>query len=234
MKDGASGRGVNATMDAIIFLGPSMPQGRRPSLTGLCYRPPIRRGDLKPIIKEAAGCIIGIVDGVFDQFLAISPREIMDCLQAGCTVYGSSSMGALRAVELSSSGMRGVGRIFEMYQRGEVTSDDEVAIIFDPESNHQLTESLVNIRCSVREAVEAGLLKHIQGEAIVRASIELPYWLRSYPKIIKRVEELLGGVDLRATLNILQKVNQKERDALALLDMIAARLADRGRAGYRG
>lgn len=181
-------------------------------------------------MEKAPGCIIGIVDGAFDQVLAITPREILACINAGCVVFGSSSMGALRAVELSSFGMRGVGRIFEMYQSGEVSSDDEVAIIFNPETGRPFTEPLVNVRCAVGEAVVEGVLKVDQAEAIVRATVDLPYWLRSYPLIIERAGELLGCTDLRPALNMLQQKNQKGKDALALIDAIVILLSERDQA----
>ncbi len=39
-------------------------------------------------------------------------------MKKGVKVYGSSSMGALRASELDEFGMVGVGRIYECYRSG--------------------------------------------------------------------------------------------------------------------
>jgi hypothetical protein len=44
---------------------------------------------------------------------AVGHREIISALKAGVCVVGGSSMGALRASELDSYGMIGVGRIYE-------------------------------------------------------------------------------------------------------------------------
>src|SRR5688500_13179185 len=100
------------TPQRIVFLGPSLPaQLARRLLPDGDLRPPIRRGDLDGI---AAGAIVGIVDGLFAQTLAISPGEIREAIERGVTVYGAGSMGALRAAEVPA--VIGVGRIFEMYR----------------------------------------------------------------------------------------------------------------------
>ena len=52
-------------------------------------------------------------------------------MSQGIHVFGSASMGALRA-ELCPFGMVGVGRIFEAYRDGELEDDDEVAVIHGP------------------------------------------------------------------------------------------------------
>jgi hypothetical protein len=98
---------------------------------------------------------VGVVDGEFDQSLAVAPREILSLLARGVEVLGSSSMGALRNF---TSGMHWIGRIFEMYRGEEVTADDEVALVFDPESLRPLSEPLVNIRCAVTHAIAARLM----------------------------------------------------------------------------
>ncbi len=55
------------------------------------YRPPVRRDELE---KLACGSVVGIIDGVFHQSLAPSPREIRNPIARGIDALGSSSMGA--------------------------------------------------------------------------------------------------------------------------------------------
>src|SRR5262245_35548505 len=95
----------------VVFLGPSMPLADARRILDADYRPPVRRGDLEAL---PGGTLVGIVDGVFDQSLAVSPREIRDALERGVRILGSSSMGAMRAVELGAFGMIGVGRVFKI------------------------------------------------------------------------------------------------------------------------
>ena len=44
-------------------------------------------------------------------------------------VFGASSMGALRASELDTLGMTGIGYCYEQYATGTIDSDDEVAVM---------------------------------------------------------------------------------------------------------
>ncbi len=65
---------------------------------------------------------------------------------AGVTVVGGCSMGALRASELDTYGMIGVGRIYRWYRDGVAESDDEVAVTFHPDTLEPLSVPLVNMR----------------------------------------------------------------------------------------
>jgi hypothetical protein len=113
--------------DAVVFAGPSLPV-RNFSLSPLfSLRPPVRRGDITQLRLQPS-CAVGIIDGDFFQNLALSPKEILPLLTTGVTVYGSSSIGALRAVELHSRGMIGVGTVYRLFRRGYLDADDEVAV----------------------------------------------------------------------------------------------------------
>lgn len=133
-------------MKAVIFTGPSLSKEEAKLIfENATYLPPIKRGDAEKALERGAK-IIGIIDGVFHQDVAISPREIFEVLKKGVIVVGGSSMGALRAAELDEFGMIGVGKIYEMYKSGEIESDDEVALIFNPLTLEPLSEPLINIR----------------------------------------------------------------------------------------
>ncbi|WP_437970963.1 TfuA-like protein [Sorangium sp. So ce260] len=71
------------------------------------YRPPIRRADIDALRADLPH-LIGIVDGLFPQSLAVSPKEILGALRAGVTVLGSSSRGLDGAADAERA--RGVGR----------------------------------------------------------------------------------------------------------------------------
>src|SRR5687767_2156797 len=98
---------VDKTYSPIVFIGPSLSLDQaKLILPNADYRAPIKRGDLDSI---APGTVVGIIDGVFAQNLAISPGEIREAVDNGVSVYGAASMGALRAAEVSS--VAGVGRV---------------------------------------------------------------------------------------------------------------------------
>ena len=70
---------------------------------------------------------IGIIDGYFENIPSVWHKEILWAMSQGIHVFGSASMGALRAAELAPFGMEGVGAIFEAYRDGWLEDDDEVA-----------------------------------------------------------------------------------------------------------
>ena len=115
----------------VVFTGPRLSvEKAKAILPGAEYRPPIVRGDLNSL--PAGTKVVGIIDGVFFSESAIAHKEIIAVMKKGVQVYGSSSMGALRAAELAEFGMIGVGRVYECYRSGRIVKDDEVAVTFSP------------------------------------------------------------------------------------------------------
>ncbi|MBK7858022.1 MAG: hypothetical protein IPJ65_05235 [Archangiaceae bacterium] len=204
-----------------VFVGPSLPPRVRPQLDGAVVHPPIKRGDLGRLLAEGLTppCTLAIIDGEFAQSLAVSPRELLEAMRRGFTVCGASSMGALRAAELHTEGMRGVGRIFEMYRDGEVMSDDEVGIVFDADSQRPLSEPLVNTRCAAAKLVAAGALDAEQAAQIVGVAQGLPYPDRHYRRIAQQVEQRHGAA-LAAKVELFKPFDQKRDDALELLRQV--------------
>jgi hypothetical protein len=100
------------------------------------YAPPIGHGDLFKASSVGIDIAV-IVDGYFHQGAAIRHKEILWALGEGMDVIGASSMGALRAAELASFGMRGFGRIFQAYQDGEYDRDDDVVLAHGPAPQYQ-------------------------------------------------------------------------------------------------
>ncbi len=93
------------------------------------YAPPIQRGDITADIEKGVTSVL-ILDGVFHQAMSVSPSEIMDALRRGIRVFGASSMGALRAAELESYGMVGVGEIFDYIRDSGEFRDDYLGQVF--------------------------------------------------------------------------------------------------------
>lgn len=105
--------------------------------------PPIRHGDLIRR-KVAAGDRVLIVDGLFHQSMAIRHREILDALANDVSVYGCSSMGALRAAELAPFGMVPLGSIALRYTDARLERDADVAVAQGPD-DRPLSIAVVNI-----------------------------------------------------------------------------------------
>jgi hypothetical protein len=128
-------------------------------------------------------------------------------------------MGALRASELWTYGMVGVGRIFQMYRTGEIAADDEVALLYDPESETAISEPLANIRCAVRRLVDDGSLSPACGDTLIDVAAALPYPERRYRTIAKIASETLN-IELQSIVPKLRSHDQKRLDALELCALI--------------
>jgi ribosomal protein S12 methylthiotransferase accessory factor len=206
----------HGTAQAIIFVGPSIPLDiAKRALPNGEYRPPIKRGDLDTI---ESGQIVGIIDGVFSQTLAISPGEIRDAIGRGVVVYGAASMGALRAAEIPQ--VHGIGKIFEMYRYGAIERDDEVALLFDPSTFKPLTVPLINLRYGVERLVRSATLSKDVGDALIKACSELHYRDRTYTAIFDN-SRLAHNRDREEIAQLLSRFDLKREDALSLIETLA-------------
>ncbi len=209
----------------IVFLGPSLERVAAEAILTAEYRPPAKRGDLLQAVRDGAG-IIGLIDGVFHQESAVAHREILAAIKAGVTVVGASSMGALRAAEMDTLGMIGIGEVYRMYKSGELVSDDEVALVFDAESGLSLSEPLINIRFTLRAAERDGLISTNEHAIFLSAARSIFYPRRTYAKIVASVNDRLAP-DVKDRFLAYAKdhaVDQKREDACAALRHIAALL----------
>jgi len=205
----------------IVFLGPSLELSAAEKILAADYRPPARRGDLLRAVEEGA-TIIGLVDGVFHQESAVAHREILAAVKKGVRVVGSSSMGALRAAEMDTLGMTGIGKIYRMFTSGELESDDEVALVFDPSSGLALSEPLINIRFTLRRALEEGIIDARQHDILLTSARSLFYPKRTYRAIVSHAG---NNINERSGEHFLHWVatsacDQKREDAVAALEYI--------------
>src|SRR5688572_24185459 len=96
----------------IAFVGSTISRAEAGRLCpGLDLRPPARRDDLYRAREGGAWGFL-LIDGVFMQDDAVSPREVVDVLDDGALVVGAASMGALRAADCWPAGARGIGLIY--------------------------------------------------------------------------------------------------------------------------
>jgi hypothetical protein len=212
-----------------VFVGPTLParEGRR-ELEAV-FLPPAAQGDVYRAALERPAAI-GLIDGYFDGVPSVWHKELLWAMAEGIPVFGSASMGALRAAELASFGMEGVGVIFEAFQRGELTDDDEVAMAHAPAEDgfRPLSEALVNIRASLARAEREGVVDAPVRGALERLAKELYYPERSWPALLGRAEDAdLPPEPLRRLREWLPWgwVDQKRADALAMLRQMREYLA---------
>jgi len=205
----------------IVFLGPSLEREAAEKILPAEYLPPARRGDLLRAAQDGAD-IIGLIDGVFHQESAVAHREILAALKKGVRVVGASSMGALRAAEMDTLGMTGIGEVYRMYKTGELISDDEVALVFDPETGLSLSEPLVNIRFTLREAEQQGIISAQDHATLFAAARSVFYPQRTYGRIVSLAGDAVSPEtrDRFPAWVKLHAVDQKRKDAVAALEYI--------------
>jgi TfuA protein len=205
----------------VVFTGPSLHPDRAKALLNATILPPIKRGDLD-CLSELKPTVIGIIDGEFYQSLAVSPKEILPLLESGVTVYGASSMGALRAVELRYYGMIGVGRVYRLFRSGVLDADDEVALAYSPSTYEALSEPLVNTRYVLRAAVQRGMLTRAQTAEIIARLKGLYFPDRTRRMFLSIVSELTGrdGASRMRQFLDTEAPNAKQDDAKLLIARI--------------
>ncbi len=170
-------------MKIIIYTGTSISHEDARKILHATYLPPVKRDDITNIIASSPD-IIGIIDGIFFDRASVAHREIIQALNKGITVVGGASMGALRAYELEPYGMIGVGKIYNMYKSGYIESDDEVAVTFDPETLKPLSTPLVNIRMTLKKALEMRILDDEQACAFLNIARKMFYPERNFRSIV--------------------------------------------------
>lgn len=205
----------------VVFLGPSLDRETAREHCNAEFRPPAARGDILHAAEDGAR-IIGLIDGVFFQECAVGHREVLEVLKAGIRVIGSSSMGALRAAELDTLGMEGIGTVYELYRDGVIESDDEVALIFDPVYFIPASEPLVNIRCTVHRAREAGMIGEVCAEALLARAQALYFPKRTYDAVIADAAGVVDPGEIGRFRAFVERsaCDLKREDAILALDRI--------------
>jgi len=204
----------------ITFIGPSLqPEDVTRYLQDAECRPPAKRGDIVKAVSDGARVIV-LIDGVFFQTEAVAHREILSALKAGVKIYGASSMGALRAYELETFGMIGIGKVYEWYHSGKINADDEVGLLFDPDTGIALSDPMVNIRATFEKAVNENILTVEEETELIKTCKGIYYPERTFRRIIKETDisddkkqELLSWIKSHS-------VDQKHEDAIECLKKV--------------
>lgn len=189
------------------------------------YKRPIKRGDLGLDLKENPD-IIAIIDGVFHQNSAVGHKEILEAINKGVKVYGASSMGALRASELDSLGMVGVGYCYQQYATGEIESDDDVAVMLDSDTLEALSVPLISMKYVFTKAVEENILSESEKDELLSIAKSEFYPKRNYASTLAKSD--LENDKKGELVNFIRKTGDiKKRDAEELLHLLNDELSCR-------
>jgi hypothetical protein len=208
-------------MTSIVFVGPTLEPKEVAAAGDFTCLPPVSQGDVYRAARSRPRAI-GIIDGYFSGAPSVWHKEILWAISEGVPVFGSASMGALRAAELHSYGMRGVGRIFEAFRDGLLEDDDEVAVLHGPAELGYLaaSESMVNIRETLALAQTKGVLEPHSRRSLENLAKSLFFGERNWPELLAASASMgIAKAELAALRDWLPegRVDRKRLDALAML-----------------
>lgn len=211
----------------VVFLGPTLSVGDARRQLDAMYLTPAGNGDIVRAVIDHAPGVIALIDGVFAQSPAVRHKEILWAMSRGVRVYGASSMGAVRAAELTEHGMRGYGMVFRWYRRTALADDADVAVAMAPAQlgSFALGDALIDIRLTLKKAVLDRIIgRHCQ-QTLERLARSLHYTERSYAKLISIAAR--QGVPLQELDTLGRwleggRRKQKEADAIGLLQHLAS------------
>lgn len=212
-------------MSVYVFLGPTLPLRDARHHLDAEYLPPAAQGDVLRVLDQQPK-VIAIIDGYFERVPSVWHKEILLALESGVHVLGASSMGALRAAELDTFGMQGVGQIYRWYASGRLEDDDEVAVVHGPadQGYREISDAMVNVRDRCTSAARHGIISRPVAQQVVAVAKALFYPDRRWPHIL--AESQAAGVaerDTRAMASYLTREKApslKARDAVALLHRV--------------
>jgi TfuA protein len=207
----------------VIFLGPTLSIEKAKEILDADYRLPAKKGDLLRLIPSPVK-FVGLIDGYFLQDYPPTPIEVYNLLRKkNVKVFGSSSLGALRAVELKKFGMIGIGKIFNLYLNGIIDSDDEVAVTFTGYTGYK-SEALIDIRYNLFLAYKNKLIDKGTKNIILKIAKRTYFPYRTYTDILNKSKQALPQKkkqleDLEEFVSK-KRISLKERDAIELLNCI--------------
>lgn len=179
-------------MKVVVFLGPSLSlKEARQILPDAIYLPPAGQMDLFSVARNQKPDVIALIDGVFESKPAVWHKEILGALEDGVSVFGASSMGALRVAETAAFGAVGVGRIYRMFAQEGLLDDDEVALSHaGSDFGHRpLTEAMVNVRATLQNALEQGALNQAEHDHLVEQAKKQHFTQRTLATIAATGEQ---------------------------------------------
>ncbi|PTD17903.1 transcriptional regulator [Sphingomonas fennica] len=197
--------------DAILFAGPSLWGSGMPIPPGIALRPPAACGDIVRALAERPRAI-GLVDGIFETRPSVWHKEILAALAEGVPVLGAASLGAIRAAELHSCGMIGVGAIFRAYRSGLIERDDAVMVSHAPPAlaHRPLTVALVDIGACTRNWPDA------DRRLVLRIADRLNFRDRNWDRLAALFRERAG----REMPAPDRAISRKRRDAERLVSRL--------------
>lgn len=209
--------------EPIVYLGPTLSREEASKILDADYRDPAKKGDFLRLAHTSdEKRYVGFIDGVFLHDYPPSPIEVYHlATRKNIELVGASSLGALRAVELEKFGMKGIGKIFQLYKNGIINADDEVAVTFVRGKNILLSEAMIDIRFNLFLAYKKGIISRQTKKRFVKVAKNIYFPFRNYDDIITLTQKSFPSVydEIENFRNYILKNRDslKARDAIKLL-----------------
>ena len=207
----------------VVYLGPTLSREEAIKILDADYRDPAKKGDFLMLSRDSdEKKYVGFVDGVFLHDYPPSPIEVYHlATRKNIELIGASSLGALRAVELEKFGMKGIGKIFQLYKNGIINADDEVAVTFVRENNILQSEAMIDIRFNLFLAYKKGIITNQTKKRFAKIAKNIYFPFRNYEDIIKLTHQQFPSIynELESFRSYILKNRDslKARDAIKLL-----------------
>ncbi|TLX66797.1 MAG: TfuA-related McrA-glycine thioamidation protein [Thaumarchaeota archaeon] len=209
--------------EPIVYLGPTLSREEASKILDADYRDPAKKGDFLRLAHASdEKTYVGFIDGVFLHDYPPSPIEVYHlATRKNIELVGASSLGALRAVELEKFGMKGIGKIFQLYKNGIINADDEVAVTFVRGKNILQSEAMIDIRFNLFLAYKKGIISRQTKKRFVKVAKNIYFPFRNYDDIITLTQKSFPSVydEIENFRNYILKNRDslKARDAIKLL-----------------
>jgi len=209
---------------ACVFAGPSLAGHALPPHIGRF--PPATRGALAAAVRSGYRRI-GFVDGAIEENERLPLRELREALDTpGVILLGAASMGAVRAAQLEAEGMHGVGRVFRLLRRGNLSDSDEVYVLHAPAGLQYrcLTIPLVNIRYTLRAMRLAGHVSRTDEQDLLAYMRNVPWFDRDRHSLSGAVYAMYGSarsIRIMQTFDLMYR-DIKQADALSLVSKLSS------------
>jgi hypothetical protein len=209
----------------LVFCGPTISHAEAMAKLDAVYLPPAVQGSIVSAVLRYNPSIILIIDGGFQSEPAVKHKEILWALSRGIAVVGASSMGALRAAELSPL-MIGVGLIYRWYRRYALAPDDAVAILHGPSELNfaPLTDALIDLRLTFHTAHRQSLIPGELARQLEISAQSLNFRDRTLSRVIAEALPKASKAELENYHAVLTSsfVRQKHADALQALELVGS------------
>jgi hypothetical protein len=207
----------------IVFLGPTLSRDVAIKTLDADYRDPAKKGDFLRLSRATdEKKSIGFIDGVFLHDYPPSPIEVYHlATRKNIELIGASSLGALRAVELEKFGMKGIGKIFQLYKNGIINADDEVAVTFVRDKNILQSEAMIDIRFNLFLAYKKGIIDRESKIILAKVAKSIYFPYRNYEDILQlsqqRFPSIYDKIEKFRSYIMKNRESLKARDAIKLL-----------------